>query len=522
MLIKSTLLVVGALPFIQGLPKPQMTSYEENTGDVAGLDPPFPTFTATAGDLRGSTDLQGGIASRPPTSGGDSAIVADPEFVNGQDADHDLGLYLDFEQTDYPNGPQPLRGGYGATDPGPRTYDYEKLNPDIFVSPGTDSGDAPQVMWPLGLSHNRLGTEPGAGWARQQNEDQLPIATAMAGVDMRLAPHAYRELHWHTSAEWALVLKGSVRVAAINEDGASFIDDLTAGDVWFFPSGIPHSIQALDEGTEFLLVFNSGTFSEESTFLATEMLLRSPQEVWSKDLDADVSVFKDIPQDQKFIFNGTPAPADIESQNITGSAGALSGPTGYSYHWSQQEFHNTTGGSVKILDPLTFPIAAMFSVALVVLEPGAMREVHWHTTSDEWSYFLQGSARLTLFNAPANSRTFDFTAGDVGYIPQASGHYVENTGTDDCIFLEVLQAPKFSDISASQWLALTPRQVVKDTLNLTDEVLDNLPKDKTLIKPGNTNLTALAGDPNGTSGAGSNSNATARSVIPKLRSAFEA
>ncbi|KAJ3552883.1 hypothetical protein NPX13_g11010 [Xylaria arbuscula] len=316
----------------------------------------------------------------------------------------------------------------------------------------------------------------------------------MAGVDMRLAPHAYRELHWHTSAEWALVLKGSVRVAAMNEDGASFVDDVTAGDVWFFPPGIPHSLQGLDEGCEFLLVFDDGNFSEDETFLATEMLLRSPKEVWAKDLEVDVSALDNIPQDQKYIFNGTPAPADIEKQNITGTAGSLSGPSGYTYHWSQQEFHNTTGGSVKILDPVTFPIADMFSAALVVLEPGALREVHWHTTSDEWSYFLQGSARITVFKAPESSRTFDFTAGDVGYIPQAQGHYVENTGTEDVIFLEVLQAKKFGDISASQWLALTPRQVVKDTLGFSDDVLDKLPKDKTLIKPGNANLTALAGE----------------------------
>ncbi|KAI8627659.1 Bicupin, oxalate decarboxylase/oxidase [Xylariaceae sp. FL1651] len=506
MLVQTTLVTAGLLPLVYGLPAPQIT-YEENTGPVAGVDPPFPTFTATAGELRGSTDLQGGIASRPPVSGGDSAVVADPELVPGQEADAKLGLYLDFNSASYPNGPQPLRGGKGATDPGPRTYEYEKLNPDLFAPPGTDSGDVPNAMWPLGLSHNRLGTEAGAGWARQQNVDVLPAATAMAGVDMRLSPGAYRELHWHTSAEWALILKGGVRVAAMNEDGASFVDDVTAGDVWFFPAGIPHSLQALDEGTEFLLVFDSGEFSEESTFLASEMMLRSPKEVWAKDLQTDVSALNNIPQDQKFIFNGTPAPADISKQNITGSAGALSGATGYTYHWSQQDWFNTTGGSVKILDPLTFPVAEGFSAALVVLEPGAMREVHWHTTSDEWSYFLQGSARLTLFQAPASSRTFDFTAGDVGYIPQAAGHYVENTGTDDVIFLEVLQAKKFSDISASQWLALTPRQVVKDTLNLTDEVLDALPKDKTLIKPGSANLTAIAN--------GFAQNSTVASLSPK-------
>ncbi|KAI1437323.1 Bicupin, oxalate decarboxylase/oxidase [Xylaria sp. CBS 124048] len=490
MYLQTAFLVAGLPSLVQCLPRPQLT-YEENTGPVGGVDAPFPSFTAAAGDLRGSTNLQGGIAARPPVSGGDSAIVANPELVNGQDADADLGLYLNFNGAKTPNGPQPIRGGLGGTDPGPRTYEYEKLNPDLFAPPGTDSGDVPNAMWPLGLSHNRPGIGTQAGWARQQNSGVLPAATAMAGVDMRLSPHAYRELHWHTSAEWALVLKGGVRVAAMNEDGASFVDDVEAGDVWYFPPGIPHSLQALDEGAEFLLVFDDGNFSEEETFLATEMILRSPKEVWAKNLQAGVDAFDNIPTDQKYIFNGTPAPADIQKQNITGSAGALSGPTSYTYHWSQQEFHNTTGGSVKILDPLTFPIAEMFSSALIVLEPGAMREVHWHTNSDEWSYFLQGSARITVFKAPASSRTFDFTAGDVAYIPQAQGHYVENTGTDDVIFLEVLQAKKFTDISASQWLALSPRQAVKDTLNLTDKVLDALPKDKTLIKPGNPNLTAI-------------------------------
>lgn len=150
------------------------------------------------------------------------------------------------------------------------------------------------------------------------------------------------------------------------------------------------------------------------------------------------------------------------------------------------------GGSVKILDPTTFPVAENFAAALVVVQPGAMREIHWHTTSPEWNYFLQGSARITVFQAPEAARTFDFTAGSVGYIPQAASHYVENTGTEDVIFLEVLQAPKFSDVSAAQWLALTPKQVVQDHLDLSDDVWENLPKEKAYIKQGPTNMTALA------------------------------
>lgn len=108
--------------------------------------------------------------------------------MNGQEADAELGLYLDFNSATFPNGPQPIRGDLGATDPGPRTFEYEKLNPDLYAPPASDSGDVPNAMWPLGLSPNRAGIGKQSGWARQQNVNVLPAATAMAGVDMRLSP----------------------------------------------------------------------------------------------------------------------------------------------------------------------------------------------------------------------------------------------------------------------------------------------------------------------------------------------
>jgi len=208
-----------------------------------------------------------------------------------------------------------------------------------------------------------------------------------------------------------------------------------------------------------------------------------------------VSAFKNLPTDQLYIFNGTPAPKNISEQNTThSSAGQVPAEFSYTYHWSLQKPLTLPGGSVKILDPLTFPVAPNFSAALVVIHPGAMREVHWHPTSDEWSFFLQGAGRITVFAAPESSRTFDFTSGGVGYIQAGASHYVENVGEEDLIFLEVLQAPKFTDISVSQWLALTPRQIIKDTLHLPDAVLDRLPKEKPIIVQGNRNLTALAGN----------------------------
>lgn len=111
------------------------------------------------------------------------------------------------------------------------------------------------------------------GWTRQTTIRELPTSRELAGVNMRLDQGVIRELHWHTEAEWAYVLAGKVRVTALDTEGGSFMDDLEAGDLWYFPAGHPHSLQGLGEnGTEFLLIFDNGHFSEESTFILTDWM----------------------------------------------------------------------------------------------------------------------------------------------------------------------------------------------------------------------------------------------------------
>ncbi|KAJ5266883.1 hypothetical protein N7478_009691 [Penicillium angulare] len=439
--------------------------------------------------LRGSSILLGVVQDE--LSSGSSAEVPQSSFelAPGQATNADIGTPFTFKDT---QNPQPIRGDLGSTDPGPRTYAYDRLNPNTFAPPGSDNGEVTQGKWPLGLSHNRI--LPGhAGWSRQENTDVLPGATAMAGVDMKLAPWAYRELHWHQANEWGIILNGSVRVQAMNEDGQTFIDDLDAGDVWYFPSGVPHSLQALELGSEFMLVFDQGDFSDGGTGLITEMFLRNPKEVLSKNFQAPLEDFDEIPQDQLYILNGTPAPKDIKEQTISGPGGVSSGNDSYTYHLSKQPAYETPGGSIKIIDPINFPIAENFSAALVTIKPGAMREIHWHGTSDEWGFFLAGNARVSVYEAPTSGATVDFAAGDISYVKATASHYIENTGDEDVVFLEMLQAPRFTDISVAQWLKLTPKQIIKDTLHLPDRLLDNLSPNKQYVIQGNRNLTALAG-----------------------------
>lgn len=155
----------------------------------------------------------------------------DYELAPGQTDPATVGASLEFSTI---ANPQPIRGSKGGTDPGPRTSPYDILNPDKLAPPGTDHGSVSNAQWPMGLSHAKLGLDHG-GWSRQQNVDNIPVATEMAGVDMRLEEGAYRELHWHKAAEWAYIFNGSVRLQAVNDEGQTFVDDLSAGDVWYFP-----------------------------------------------------------------------------------------------------------------------------------------------------------------------------------------------------------------------------------------------------------------------------------------------
>ena len=76
-----------------------------------------------------------------------------------------------------------------------------------------------------------------------------------------------------------------------------------------------------------------------------------------------------------------------------------------------------------------------------------MRELHWHPNTDEWQYYIEGQARMGVFGASGQARTFDFRAGDVGYVPFAMGHYVENTGTTPLRFLEMFKSSYYADVS---------------------------------------------------------------------------
>jgi oxalate decarboxylase len=304
---------------------------------------------------------------------------------------------------------------------------------------------------------------------------ELPIATTLAGVNMRLAAGAVREMHWHKQAEWAYMLVGRARITAVDEQGRNFADDVEVGDLWYFPPGIPHSIQGLDDGCEFLLVFDDGDFSENATFLLSDWFAHTPREVIAKNFGVSESDLNGLPESELYIFPGT-LPGPLAADRVVDPAGRA--PLSFSHRLLEQEPIRSAGGTARVVDSSNFPVATGIAAALVEVEPGAMREMHWHPTTDEWMYFIEGSGRMTVFASGSRARTFDYRAGDVGYVPFAMGHYIENTGDTTLRFLETFACDRFADVSLNQWMALTPPQLVRDHLQVDGRMMSALSKEK--------------------------------------------
>lgn len=138
------------------------------------------------------------------------------------------------------------------------------------------------------------------------------------------------------------------------------------------------------------------------------------------------------------------------------------------------------GGGMRITDSNNFPAASTIAAALVNIEPGAMRELHWHE-HDEWQYYISGRGRMTVFASGGKARTFNYQAGDVGAVPKGMAHYVQNLGDGPLRFLELFRSPRFMDVSLSQWMALTLPELVQAHLNLDRQTIAALRKDKPII-----------------------------------------
>src|SRR5258706_3843710 len=74
------------------------------------------------------------------------------------------------------------------------------------------------------------------------------------------------------------------------------------------------------------------------------------------------------------------------------------------------------------------PISKGIAGVSMKLEPGAMRELHWHATAAEWAFVIEGRVRTTVIDPQGSAETNEFGPGTVGYFPPRPRHKLECLG----------------------------------------------------------------------------------------------
>ena len=164
-----------------------------------------------------------------------------------------------------------------------------------------------------------------------------------------------------------------------------------------------------------------------------------------------------------------PLPADPAAGSL--SSGALS----HRYRLLAQRPENYPGGTNRLVSQREFPISATMTGALMRIKPGALRELHWHPNADEWQYYISGTARLGVFGSHGRVRNEEMQAGDVGYVPQGYGHYIENAGTDDLELVIALNNGTYESISLTAWMAGNPHLLLATNFKVPEATFADFP-----------------------------------------------
>jgi oxalate decarboxylase len=152
-----------------------------------------------------------------------------------------------------------------------------------------------------------------------------------------------------------------------------------------------------------------------------------------------------------------------------------------------QKAHEYDGGWARQATAVNFPISKNVAGVLMGLQPGALRELHWHANAAEWAYVIQGQARTTVFSPAGHWQTADFAPGDVWYFPRGYGHSIQGIGREECVFLLGFDNGYFSEFatfSITDWLAHTPREVLAKNLGVPAATFADFPKKEVYIAKG--------------------------------------
>ena len=133
------------------------------------------------------------------------------------------------------------------------------------------------------------------------------------------------------------------------------------------------------------------------------------------------------------------------------------------------------------------PISKSLAGVSMLLQPGVMRELHWHATAAEWAYIVEGGVRTTVIDPYGCAETNDFGPGDIWYFPRGHGHVIQTLGNKPCHFILVFDNGYFSEFgtfSITDWIGHAPKRLLAKNFGLPGSVFAAFPNKEVYFAKG--------------------------------------
>ncbi len=146
-----------------------------------------------------------------------------------------------------------------------------------------------------------------------------------------------------------------------------------------------------------------------------------------------------------------------------------------------QQFEGGTKRTVTVKNIPRLRDLALYSLSV---EPGCLRELHWHPNAGELSYCLAGQGRMGVFSPAGDHDILDVRAGSITFFPRNYFHYIQNTGSTPLRLIVGFSSEDPEHIDVSESFNYFPGSVLAGPFGAPADIFDQLPRrgDTFLVK----------------------------------------
>ncbi len=297
----------------------------------------------------------------------------------------------------------------------------------------------------------------------------FPLLKGLSIYHLLIREGCFREPHWHANAdELAYCLKGNALVTVFESGNVHSQFSISAGEMFFVPSGSLHAIENSGSGdAEFVITFSHEEVEDFGLSGFTGCLSESVVgNTWNLPSGALGGLTRSV---EDIVFGRLSSPC------VVPESASYPAPLKFSIE-SRTPLLVNEDGSAIVARRDTWPALRAQAMYSLRLQGIGMREPHWHPETAELAYVLKGQARMTV-KSPGNSvETYELNEGDIYFIPRAYPHHIENLRGDEMRFLIFFDTPDVKDIGFTGGIPAFANRVTGSTLNLSEEQTGRIPR----------------------------------------------